>query len=208
MNISAMKTGNTKRAAILALALAAAGVAHAGPIPYPDKGKENPVLYSFSAAADGDITAYFLSKGSAWYTNVLTMLVNGVASGVRGLNNQTAALGASLVLGSVHAGDSIVFEMINLNPGTVGPWYSDKSMNSDGLNHVYSTNFLGNNLAPAGTYVAFEDQRMGGDFNYNDLAFVFTNISTTTSVPEPGSLALVGVALAAAGVAGRKRARS
>ena len=37
----------------------AGGGAQAGPIPYPTPGVENPVLYTFTAAADGDITAYF-----------------------------------------------------------------------------------------------------------------------------------------------------
>ena len=60
---------------------------------------------------------------------------------------------------------------------------------------------------PAGTYVAFEDLVGGGDKNYNDLSFVFTNISTRTNVPEPGSLLLVltaGLGL----IAASRKARS
>jgi len=198
------------RRLLAALAMAAGflavGSAHAGPIPYPTPGVENPVLYTFTAAADGDITAYFFGSG-AGYTNELTMLVNGVGTGIQGLNNHTSAIGDSLVLGSVHAGDAIVFVMVNLSPGGIGPWYSDKSMNSDGTNHIYSTDYAGDLVVPAGTYVAFEDldARAGTDFNYFDETFVFTNVAVSTNVPEPGSLALLLAAGAAAFGSTRKR---
>jgi len=78
-------------------------------------------------------------------------------------------------------------------------------MNSDGVNHVYSTDFGGNSLVPAGTFVAFEDLQGGGDLNYNDENFVFTNVSTSNGVPEPGSLALLGAALAGLAVARRRK---
>lgn len=183
-------------ACAVSLAISSLG-AHAGPIPYANVGVENATLYTFTAASTGSIGAYFFSGGGAAYTNELTMLVNGVASGIQGLNNHTSAYGAFLNLGSVSAGDVIVFKMVNLSPGTVGPWFSDESMNSDGVNHVYSTDYTGDITVPAGTYVAFEDLNGGGDFNYNDLSFVFTNVRTSTNVPEPTTPAL----LLAAGLA-------
>jgi len=205
-----MTTTRTIRSTIarllITVSLFAAGpvAVHAGPIPYPTPGVENPVLYSFTATSTGTITAYFMGTTAA-YENELTMLVNGVGTGIQGLNNQASPLGEALILGSVNAGDSIVFEMINLSPGGVGPWYSVKSMNSDGVNHVYSTDFGGNSLVPAGTFVAFEDLQGGGDLNYNDENFVFTNVSTSNGVPEPGSLALLGAALAGLAVARRRK---
>jgi Domain of unknown function (DUF4114) len=192
-------------AAATTLSLAALA-AHAGPIPYPSAGVENTTLYTFTAASTGVIGAYFFSGGAASYENELTMLVNGVATGIQGLNNQSSAYGAYLDLGTVTAGDVIVFKMVNIAPGGVGPWYSDKSLNSDGINHIYSTDYAGDgSTVPGGTYVAFEDLTGGGDFNYNDLSFVFTNISTSTGVPVPATPALL-LAAGLAAAALRRRA--
>lgn len=168
-----------------------ATTSHAGSIPYPNAGTPNAAVYSFTAANTGSISGYFFSGELAQYTNELTMLVNGVATGIQGLNNHGSIYGTSLNLGSVTAGDVLTFMMVNLYPGNVGPWFSNSSLNSDGSNHVYATDWTGDLTIPAGTYVAFEDlnAKSGSDYNYNDLAFVFTNVSLQ-NVPEPGSLAL------------------
>ena len=190
--------------AVVAFALAMAGTARADAIPYPTPAVENPVTYTFTASSTGNITAYFYGS-TASFTNELTMLVNGVATGIQGLNNHTSVHGDVLILGSVLAGDTIVFKLVTLNPPTgVGPWYSDKAMNSDGVNHVYSTPFSGDSDIPAGPFVSFEDLNNGGDFNYNDEDFVFTNVSTTVRTPEPASLMLLCVGLGMIVVGHRK----
>jgi hypothetical protein len=179
--------------AILVAATAMASEANAGVIPYPNAGTENSVVYSFTATTTGEIDAYFYGA-DAGYTNVIGMLVNGVPTGIFGLNDHSSAHGDVLNLGSVTAGDQIVFELKILDPSGVGPWYSDLVMNSDGFHHIYATDFGGDMLIPAGTYIGFEDLQGGGDRDYNDEQFVITNV--TTNVPEPSALAAMAAALA------------
>src|SRR5476651_1204844 len=98
--------------AALVLATGTANVARADLIPYPNSGTINPTVYTFTAANTGNITAYFAGS-DAGYESVIGMLVNGVSSGVTGLDNHASTVGQSLNLGSVNAGDVITFELIN-----------------------------------------------------------------------------------------------
>jgi hypothetical protein len=166
--------------------------ATAGSIPYDNIGTEAPST-AFQAQADGEIIAYFYAT-DAGYDSQIGMWVNGVATGIYGLWNHGSSRGDSLVLGEVKAGDIIAFELkvSNINSS----WYSVSSLNSDGLNHAYSTDFAGDEYIPMGTYIGFEDKLNLGDFDYNDHQFVFTNVRKS-SVPEPGSMALLGLGLIA-----------
>lgn len=177
--------------------------ANAGVTPYPTPGTPIGQDYSFVATETGDIVAYF---AGVYYTtlfnNEITMLVNGVETGIQGLNNKTSKIGDSIVLGSVKSGDSIIFKLI-IAPtyGQFGPYYSTQSMNPDGLTRVYATEVAASGVLPAGMYVSFEDFT---DFNYHDESFIFTNLSV--AVPEPGSIALLLIAAAGLGIARRRRA--
>lgn len=186
-----MKTASL---AIAALALAASASAFADAIPYPGSGSENPLSYTFTATTTGDLSAYFYGSNAS-YDETLGVLVNGVDLGISGLQNHTTPYGTQLDFGNVVAGDVLTFY---IDVATTGArYFSDKSLNADGqVNHVYATAFSGDpGHIPVGTYVAFEDLDHGGDFNYQDEQFVFTN--TTTVVPEPAgaSLLLAGLAL-------------
>jgi hypothetical protein len=172
-------------AAAIATGLLVKSTANAGVIPYAAIGTENSATYTFTAVATGDIIGYFAGSG-AGYSEEVAMSVNGGAIGSYGLHNHTTAIGASFNFGSVTAGDTLRFFVKVYSTGYV--YSSDTSLNSDGKNHVYSTSATAGQAfagSPAGTYVAFEDLHGGGDFNYRDNTFVFTNVSNgVDNVPD------------------------
>ena len=137
------------------------------------------------------------------------MLVNGVASPAGfGFVNQTSTVGQAFNFGAVNAGDAITFVLRNLTTGT--DLSSNPSSNADLLQHVYSTDFAGNGTLPAGTYVAFEDllASQGSDFDYNDDAFVFTNLAQlTATTPLPAALPLFASGLVLVGALTQRRKR-
>lgn len=212
----------------IGLALALAGgattaVQAAQSLTYANYGKYNSTTYSFTAVADGDVMAYMIGGFGASYTNELSLMVNGkLTSAGFGLNNHTSSVGQSFDLGTVHAGDVLTFVLRNYT--LKQDLYSDASMNTSydnsgapGHNHIYSTAYAGGNSSyagtPAGTYVAFEDQRFpNSDYNYNDLSFVFTNVATqqasVSAVPEPESYAMMLGGLAALSLLRSRRRRS
>jgi hypothetical protein len=197
-----------KVAALLA-GVAACAPAIAGPVPYPNSGTPNPVTYTFTAQSTGPLIAYFAGSGASFEEEV-GLLVNGVDTGIRGLNDHTSAVGDILNFGTVTAGDSLTFldEIFT----TAETWYSDPAMNADGGNHVYSTAVTANQVypgSPAGTYVAFEDIdfRSGSDYNYFDDTFIFTNTNITPSTPEASTWAMMAIGFAGLGLAAHRRAR-
>lgn len=170
--------------------------AHAVPDPYPNGGTQAPAS-SFVASSSGQLRAYFTGLAGG-FTNLLGVRINGV-DGVIGLDNHTSAYGDSFVLGNVVAGDTLVF-FIDVDAGTAR-YYSDPTLNSDGVNHAWAAAYVGDAQVPAGINVAFEDLPGGGDFNYRDHSFVFQ----ISPVPEPASWALL--LGGAAGLAALRRRR-
>jgi hypothetical protein len=189
-------------------ALAFASCASAGTIPYQNVGTENPVTYTLTAATSGDIVAYFAGSAAS-YDEEVTLSINGVATGVYGLDNQTSAVGTTVDFGYATAGSTLVFYDDVLTTGDV--WSSDVSENSDGANHIYSTYVTAGEVypgSPAGVYVAFEDLPAStSDFNYFDDTFIFTNVAVTSAVPEPSTWAMFVVGFAGLGAAAFSRTR-
>jgi len=173
----------------------------AGPIPYQTPGMIAPEQ-AFQATASGDVTAYFYGS-TASFSERVGLLVNGVQQGSWGLENHSSSFGQAFNLGTVTAGDTLVFALMVADTGYT--LYSDARLNPDGINHVYSTSFPGavsNGVAiPAGTFVGFEDSLESfSDLNYNDETFVFT-----TTTPEGSSLLLTGLGILAGGFGAWRR---
>lgn len=179
-----------------AVALLGAALAQANPAVYPTPGTPAPVTASFVAVAAGQLVAYYTGAAGG-FTNLVGARINGV-DGAIGLTNQGSAYGQTFVLGTVSTGDSLVF-FIDVNAGSAR-YYTDPSLNTDGVNHAWSAPYAGDALVPAGINIAFEDLANGGDFNYNDHSIVFQ----ITAVPEPAGWALM-LGGAAALLARRRR---
>ncbi len=100
----------------------------------------------------------------------------------------------------------LTFQLNVTNTGE--SFYSDKSLNADGVTHAYSDSFFGDasHGIPSGTYVGFEDINGGGDYDYNDETFVFTNINASVSpIPEPETYAMLLVGLGLLGFSASRR---
>jgi hypothetical protein len=182
--------------ASLALLLCGLGtVARADAIPYPNSGTSNTASYSFTVAETGEIIAYF-AGGGASFDLQLGLLVNGVDTGVVGLDNKTSMIGQSLDLGDAKAGDALTFVLHNLSLNKLA--FSDPTLNvsydidgSVGHQHVYSTPYTATSpildSIPVGTFVSWADQAFpNGDFSYNNFNFVFTINSVSVSGPIAG----------------------
>ena len=145
-------------------------------------------------AAGGDIVIRF--EGSAASFESL-ISVNG---GSQVFPNHSTAVGAEINLGHFAAGTSLDIVLHVLTTGHnfhTGPGAG----NPDGLPHANV--IYGFNGEPGRTFVGFEDILGGGDLDYDDHMFSFTNIAP--AIPEPGTYALMFAGLGVMGFIARRR---
>ncbi len=191
-------------ALVVAALSAGSSVLYADQIPYQNAGSIAPTN-TLTASSTGDIMGYFYgaSAGGVDYVRILDVTSGNVSDWY--FNNQTTPVGTSQSFGHADLGDTLVIELASDPLGSTPIFASDPSYSADGINHAYVTTFSGNGTIPPGLFVGMEDLPNGSsDLDYNDDTFVFTTF-TASSVPEPGSIALLGTGvLAAAGLIRRR----
>ncbi|MCA9472761.1 MAG: DUF4114 domain-containing protein [Nitrospirales bacterium] len=123
---------------------------------------------------DGNVTATFQGS-SAGYISALYL-------GNTKLFSSTQNAGTTFDLGNFSAGTELQFRLEVQNTGH--SFYTGSGANnSDGLAHAIVDESFGENE----TLVSFEDLLGGGDRDYNDLTFSFSNTNTHLGDKSSGS---------------------
>ncbi len=153
------------------------------------------VLPSFAHAAgtlggqifvkESGTVAVTFAGSSASYTSTLFL------QGYGELFSSNVASGTTIELGGFQAGQVLTFSIFVQNTGQT--YYTGSGdLNADGVAHASVEN------TGVGTSVGFEDLYGGGDQDYNDVMFSFSNTNTETKLvqnPEPGTILLFGSGL-------------
>jgi hypothetical protein len=173
-----VQSSSRSRAFMLALAACATiGLSQtASAVPVAAPGTEG---FDVVVATTGDVIAIYEGNSAAFSSD---LYLNGNPALI--FNNQTTPVGTMVNLGSFTAGTILTFRLHVNNTNTdffTGP----AALNPDNIAHArVQANYL-----PGVSLVSFED-RVAGEFDYDDLSFSFTNTGTDTLTPI-GSAALM-----------------
>lgn len=148
-------------------------------------------------AGTGNVIATFRGHGAAFSNDLYLDLgpLGPTGGDLFVFNNHTASIGDTVDLGSFTPGTELIFRLHVNNTGYdffTGP----ASRNPDGIAHA----LVDLTLFPGETYVGFEDLFGGGDRDFNDIMYSFSN-TTTAPIPEPSTWLLMGTGLAGFAIA-------
>ena len=162
-----------------------------------------PVIAEFMGHTAGFVNELYLFDASDLTTPLaVTGDVGSLGQGLIFTNNVTP-VGTQVNLGAFAAGTELVFAIYVQNTGFT--YYMGPGVrNADGIAHAATDNGLPPQFPPYGAIpagfvgVGFEDIFGGGDLDYDDLGFAFSNVRV--QAPEPVSLSLFAIGLAGLGV--------
>jgi hypothetical protein len=190
-----------------------------GVIPYPDKGTPVANSYVFTANTS-EIDAYFVSYNAGDTDTLYLYDTNTGQTYGPGFTNKMSTQGDENKFTGLTVGDTFAFEIKNTSDDPASTYSTLASLSGDSAPHAYVTDFAGGTLPDGGgtmgsysflpgTYVGFEDLNIPTptDYDYNDLAFVFTNVTpqTIAPTPEPSTFILLGTGLIGAAGALRRK---
>ena len=137
-----------------------------------------PIIGQALIATGGDVVVTFVSNGAGYTSELFLEGPTGDGLGTI-FNNWTTPISASLNLGTFLAGTELIFRLGVKDTGNV--FYTGAAdRNADGVAHA-AVDTRRNQVL-----VGFEDLFGGGDLDYNDLVFSFTNVSGSGYGGVPG----------------------
>lgn len=180
--------------------LIAAGTALAAAAPVPAMA----ALGDSLIATGGTISATFEGASAAYGSHLRLVIDSAGYSSSFVFPSFTTATGATVDFApNVAAGTPFSFQLHIAQTGET--WNTGPASNNvDGIAHanvVYNWNGSGR------TFVGFEDLRGGGDRDYNDFTFSFTNVAVNP-VPEPETYAMLLTGIGLLGFMARRRRRA